>query len=121
LLIIGGISHSGDLEAVRAVLRAIRVTRPVDALLCTGPFGAVDPTDDAKWSAERANSDKAWHVRLARLAREEKAAFLDAQLLWGNYVRASGKPLDWFKRDPVHANARGEAVLGRFMTEYLAP
>ncbi|MCX8157921.1 MAG: hypothetical protein N3J91_16025 [Verrucomicrobiae bacterium] len=121
LLIIGGISHNQDLEAVRAVIREIRVTRPVDVLLCTGPFGAADPTDDAKWAAERADTPKAWHVRLAALAREEKAGFLDLQLLWGEYVRASGKPLDWYKRDPVHANARGEAVLGRFMTEYLTP
>jgi hypothetical protein len=90
-------------------------------LLCTGPFGDVDPTNTEQWAKERADDPNSWHVRLAALAREEKAAFLDVQLLWGDYTRASGKPVDWFKRDPIHANARGEAVLGRFMTAYLSP
>ena len=36
-------------------------------------------------------------------------------------VRASGKDLDWFKRDPVHANSRGEAVLGRILLAYFSP
>lgn len=120
LLIIGGISHNRDIDAVRAVIREIRKDGPVDVLLCTGPFGAVDPTDAAAWKRER-EDEKAWHVALAALAREEKAGFLDLQLLWGNYTQAAGKPVDWFKRDVVHANARGEAVLGRFMTEQLSP
>jgi lysophospholipase L1-like esterase len=30
-------------------------------------------------------------------------------------------PLDFFKRDPVHANAEGEAVLARILEQYFAP
>jgi hypothetical protein len=121
LLIVAGISHSNDIEGIRKVIRETRAVRPCDVLLCTGPFGDVDPTNTEQWAKERADDPNSWHVRLAALAREEKAAFLDVQLLWGDYTRASGKPVDWFKRDPIHANARGEAALGRFMTAYLSP
>jgi hypothetical protein len=121
LLIVAGISHGNDIEAIRKVVRETRAARPCDVLLCTGPFGGVDPTNAEQWTKERADDAKLWHVRLAALAREEKTAFFDMQLLWGDYTRGSGKPLDWFKRDPIHANARGEAVLGRIMTEHLSP
>jgi hypothetical protein len=123
LLIIAGISHSHDIEGIRKVLREVRAGRPCDVLLCTGPFGGVDPTNAEKWTKERTGDPNSWHIRLAALAREEKAAFLDVQLLWGDYTRASGKPVDWFKRDPIHANARGEgeAVLEYFMAKYLSP
>ena len=40
---------------------------------------------------------------------------------WGRYVRASGKDLNWFKRDEVHANERGEQVIGRILAAHLAP
>ena len=40
------------------------------------------------------------------------AAFLDMEAAWGRYIRQSGKDLDWFKRDPIHANERGEQILG---------
>ena len=121
LLIIGGISNRGDSEAVRQVIRQTRAAKACDVLLLTGPVGYVDPADDAQWSKERADSADAWHVRLAALAREEHAGFFDLQLAWGDYIRESGKPASWFKRDDVHANARGQAMLGQFMTEFLSP
>jgi hypothetical protein len=121
LLIIGGISHNNDLDAVRAVMHAVRDARECDVLLLSGPFGNADPTNAAAWAKVRENTPDAWHMRLAALARDEKAGFLDLQQLWGDYTRNCGRPLDWFKRDPVHANARGEAVLGHFLSVYLTP
>ena len=41
--------------------------------------------------------------------------------LWGKYIRESGKGVDWFKRDDVHANERGEQVLGALLAAYFAP
>ncbi|MBN2269809.1 MAG: hypothetical protein JXN61_04295 [Sedimentisphaerales bacterium] len=50
-----------------------------------------------------------------------KTAFLDMEAAWGRYIPESGKELDWFKRDPVHADERGEQILGRILAEYLSP
>ena len=121
LLIIVGMSHGGDLDAVRAVIRAVRVDRAVDVLLCTRPFVELDPNDDAQWTKVRANAPDAWPVQLAGLARETGAAFLDLQLSWGDAVRASGRPIDSFRRDAIHANACGEALLGQIVSDWLAP
>jgi hypothetical protein len=37
---------------------------------------------------------------------------------WAGYIRKSGKDLDSFKRDPIHANERGEQILGRILESY---
>ncbi len=58
---------------------------------------------------------------LRQRTREMKPGFLDMFGPWGKYVRESGRELAWFKRDPVHANGRGEQVLGRVLAEYLTP
>jgi len=39
---------------------------------------------------------------------------------WAGYIRKSGKDLDWFKRDPIHANERGEQILGRILESYFS-
>ena len=38
---------------------------------------------------------------------------------WGRYIRESGKDLNWFKRDSIHANIRGEQILGRILAAHL--
>ncbi len=43
------------------------------------------------------------------------------QLAWGEYLRHAGKPLEFFKRDAIHANAEGEAVLARILEAYFLP
>jgi hypothetical protein len=40
---------------------------------------------------------------------------------WGRTIRESGKDLDRFKRDPIHANIRGEQILGHILAAHLAP
>ncbi len=35
-----------------------------------------------------------------------------------NLIAASGKPLDWFKRDGAHNNDRGKQVIGRHLAAY---
>ena len=58
--------------------------------------------------------------RLEKLAGEVGAAFLDMETAWGKYVRDSGRELDSFKRDPVHANEQGEQILGHILANYLS-
>ena len=121
LLIIGGISHKDDTDSIRDVVRQVRKARKCDVLLMTGAFGPVDPRDDKQWRLEIDPRGADYRARLKRLADEEHAGFLDMSAWWGRYIRESGKDLDWFKRDPIHANIRGEQVLGHILAGHLAP
>ncbi|MHC4743635.1 MAG: SGNH/GDSL hydrolase family protein [Planctomycetota bacterium] len=122
LVIIGGISHRGDIEAIRDVIGQIRESAKSDVLLMTGAFGAVDPLKDEQWlKTSDPNHYSAYRQDLEKLSREMKAGFLDMEAVWGRYIRVSGKELDWFKRDPIHANERGEQILGRILAAHLSP
>jgi acetyl esterase/lipase len=121
LLIIGGISQREDIDSIRDVVRQVREGSPCDVLLMTGAFGATDPRDDKAWRFEIDPQGQDCRARLRRLAAEVKAGFLDMHAHWGKYVREAGKELDWWKRDPVHANERGEQILGRILLEHLSP
>ena len=121
LVMIGGISHREDADSVREVVRQIREGSQADILLMTGPFGFLDPRDDAQWTKVAEPSAGDYRRKLPEIAREFKAAYLDLQLAWGEYVRASGLPVDRFKRDAVHANAEGEQILGQILLRYFSP
>ena len=121
LLIIGGISHKDDVNSIREVIRGVRQARPCDILLMTGAFGTIDPRDDAQWRPEIDPKGTDYRARLKRLADEEKAGFLDMTGAWGRCIRASGQDPNWFKRDPIHANIRGEQILGHILEAHLAP
>jgi hypothetical protein len=121
LVIIGGISQRGDIDSIREVIRQIRAVSRTDILLMTGAFGNVDPRDDKQWRriTDREHYSE-YRKGLEQLAREMSAAFLDMEAAWAAYIRESGKDLDWFKRDPIHANERGEQILGRILESYLS-
>jgi len=119
LVMIGGISHRGDIDSIRDVIRRIRAESDADILLMTGAFGNVDPRDDNQWQriSDRAHFSE-YRKGLGLLARKTDAAFLDMEAAWAGYIRKSGKDLDFFKRDPIHANERGEQILGRILESY---
>ena len=122
LVIIGGISQRGDIDSIREVIRRIRAASKADILLMTGAFGTVDPRDDSQWKKiSNPGHYSDYRKGLEGLAREAGAAFLDMEAAWAKYVRRSGKDMDWFKRDPIHANERGEQILGHILANYLSP
>ena len=121
LLIIGGISQKDDTESIRDVIRQARLGTSCDVLLMTGAFGYTDPRDDKQWQSQFDLHGKDYRARLFQLSREMKTGFLDMFGAWGQYVRDSRKELVWFKRDAVHANERGEQILGHILATYLTP
>jgi hypothetical protein len=120
LLIIGGISQRDDIDAIREVIRQVRAAGLCDVLLMTGSFGGIDPRDDTKWQFD-ITDPRSYRGRLRGLADEQKCAFLDMFAHWGRYVRESGRDIKWFMRDPVHANVRGEQILGQILACFLSP
>jgi alpha-L-fucosidase len=121
LVIIGGISHRDDVESIRDVIRQIQAAAQPDILLMTGAFGSTDPLKDEPWQRISDPSRYGEYRKgLEKLAGEVGAAFLDMEAAWANYVRESGRQLDSFKRDPIHANAQGEQILGHILANYLS-
>jgi hypothetical protein len=122
LVIIGGISQRGDIDSIRDVVGQIRDGSDADILLMTGAFGRVDPLDGSQWKKISDPNDFSDYRRgLESLANEIDVAFLDMEAAWGRYIRQSGRDLEWFKRDAIHANERGEQILGHILAMYLSP
>ncbi len=120
LVIIGGISN-GAADNVRAVVEQIRARSQADILLMTGAFGErCDPTHGKDWRNEHPD-DIAYARQLAEVADDMHCGFLDLQAAWGEYVLAAGEPLDYWKRDAVHASAAGEQIMGHILIRYLTP
>jgi len=119
LVIIGGISNRGDIDSIRDVIRQIKAASDTDILLMTGAFGSVDPSDDDQWQRiSDPNRYSEYRKGLELLACSTNSAFLDMEAAWAGYIRGSGKDLDFFKRDPIHANERGEQILGHILESY---
>jgi hypothetical protein len=119
LVMIGGISHRGDIDSIRDVIHQIKASSDADILLMTGAFGNVDPRDDDQWQKiSDPEHFSEYRKGLEHLARSTNSAFLDMELAWARYIRNSSKELVSFKRDPIHANEQGEQILGRILESY---
>ena len=119
LVMIGGISHRDDVESIREVIRQIQAAAQPDILLMTGAFGSADPLAKGFLNENGVHSTP-YNKGLEKLAGEVGAAFLDMEAAWAKYIRESGRQLDSFKRDPVHANPQGEQILGHILANYLS-
>jgi lysophospholipase L1-like esterase len=119
---IGGISQRDDTESIREVIRQVRAARPqVEVMLMPPVFGTYDPRADKEWAYDADSQGDSYRSRLARLAAEEQAEFVNMTGPWGEYLRHSDKTRGWFMRDPVHANERGFQILGRILERYFGP
>jgi hypothetical protein len=121
LLIIGGISQKNDIKSIKKVIHQVRTTQPCDILLVTNVFGTTDPYNDKQWSFDIPSKPGNYRKGLLDLSMEAKIGFFDMNAYWGRYICMSGHPIDWFHRDEVHANIRGEQVIGHLMAGYLSP
>lgn len=125
LLIIGGISHREDLDAIRNVILAAKEATGCEVLLMSGPMGRDwrphDPADPAIGLDSVTYAGDPFNARLAALADETRVAFLDMNSVWHQYLGASGTSWQWFHCDTVHANDRGKQILARMLERFFAP
>ncbi len=119
LVMIGGLSPRGDLEAIREVMRQVRAGGQAEIVLMTGMFGRDrDPrTRPVSLPLEDAHSET-YRQALGRLAEEEQAAFLDLSAAWSEYLLGLDTPYAYFMRDAVHANERGRALAARLIADF---
>lgn len=122
LVLIGGISQRGNVEAIRDVVEQIREGLPeCEFLFTSGVFGSVDPRDDEAMAAAGHSGTGDYGRGLAALADELDAAYLDMTTPWMQYIRSSGVHPHLFYRDRVHANAKGEQILAKILMTWWVP
>jgi hypothetical protein len=127
LVIIAGISHGYDAEAIRRVIRQVRAEQGPEILVLTDAVAPEERMREGylkftKLPLGQAQENVAqFRARLERVVGEEKVALLDMRDAWNDFVRQSPPPLAWYMRDAIHANSRGKQVLGEILRRYLGP
>lgn len=112
ILTIGGVSHVGMTEAIRAIVAKTRAAcgADVDVLYIdvdVRELSAADRLERREWLAEM----ESWGER-------ERFAVFDLGSVFDDYVRQTGRPRSEFMRDAVHANDPGKYILGRMLAGY---
>jgi hypothetical protein len=122
LLIIGGISHKNDIDAIRKVIIMAKEQIGCEIILTTGPLGEDLRKYDTKNKLQnlpRQCIASRESVMLKQvLADELNVEFIDLATQWHNYLGNSQKPWQWFNRDNVHGNDRGKQIVGRLLDQY---
>lgn len=141
LIVIAGISHGNDPEAIRSVVRQIRAHSASEILVLNGvgaqhevlhenAFRYADmgqrqnpdnPAELRQRIAETVRANEAFPHRLRTMCDQEEVAFLDIRSAWDAYIQASWRPQAWFMRDSVHANRHGKQVAARLLYRHLTP
>jgi hypothetical protein len=122
LLVIGGISHKEDIDAIRRVIEMARKQIGCEVLLVSGPLDEDwRKHDDGRTEAElpvQTWTPDPFIGKQKALAAEMQIEFLDMATVWHDYLGASRKPFQWFHRDRVHGNDRGKQIAGRILEAY---
>jgi lysophospholipase L1-like esterase len=126
LVMIAGISHGFDVEAIRSVIRQIRQGSNCEVLVMSGAIAPREVYEPAfvrsKPAAAVALDDmEQFSTRMRRMCREERAEFFDIRKAWEDYMLRSYKPYDHFARDTIHGNSRGKQVVARILARYFEP
>jgi hypothetical protein len=122
LVIIGGASQKEDIDSITACIDQIRRALPeAEFMLTTYPFYYGDPRETAGWKSQACPDDPTWRGRLMKLAQELKCAYFDMEGAWGDYIRSTDKPIDYFRRDAIHGNERGRMAVAHMLADYFKP
>jgi hypothetical protein len=127
LVIIAGISHGYDPEAMRSVIRQIKRSSDCEFMVLTGVITPDETCKEGYFKTSTLTISRAlenfekFTVRMQRMTDEEHVEFLDLRSAWNEYVLRSPRPIEWFQRDPIHGNSRGKQIVGRILLRYFEP
>lgn len=119
LLIIGGISNKDDTESIRSVIRQVKEKQNPEIIIMSKAVGKEgDPRINPQWTYEIVEGT--YRDRMKKLAEQEKLEFFDIEKYWGEYIKDSNLPYEFFLRDPIHANEYGKLVLAYLLFYYFS-
>jgi len=125
LVMIAGISHGFDVEAMRSVIRQIWQGSRCEILVMSGAIAPREVYERiyvrSKTPAVAVDDMEQFPTRLRRMCREERTEFFDIRKAWEDYMLRSYKPYDHFARDSIHGNSRGKQVIARILGRYFEP
>ncbi|MEI8228144.1 MAG: family 16 glycoside hydrolase [Planctomycetota bacterium] len=125
LVIIAGISHGFDVEAIHSVIRQIRQGSNCEILVLSGAIAPREVYEPiyygSKLAAVALDDMEQFSTRMRRMCREERAEFFDIRRAWEDYMLRSYKPYDHFARDAIHGNSRGKQIVARILARYFEP
>lgn len=142
LLIIAGISHGSDADAIASVIDQVRAKSDCEVLALNGFVTPNDVIRERRYGfvyfmkirnespeairqkvSETLRRATAFRTELPAMCREKNVAFLDARQAWDHYMIRSGRvhTYDEVMRDSVHANRLGKQIAGRLLYRFLAP
>lgn len=121
LVLIGGISHQNDLDALTEVIDQIQAQSDCAILLLSG---AVGPTGDPRLWQDPPQGEipppTKWANQVRELADKKGVGFFDLEQAWGATIMNGPYPYEHYLRDHIHANTRGQIVLARIMEQFLS-
>lgn len=130
LVIIGGISHNFDPNAIGAVITQIQAGCKAEILVTTGAVAIRKlqeenfmggPRAPARYREKQKANIDAFPGRLQQICQDKNVEFWDSRTDWDKCVADIGKGEEWLMRDDTHANSRGWFVLARLFEAYLKP
>ncbi len=130
LVIIGGISHNFDPNAIGAVIAQIQAATKAEILVATGAVAlrklqeenySGGPNAPARYREKQKARIDAFPGRLQQICQEKNVEFWDTRADWDKCVAAIAKGDEWLMRDDTHANSRGWFVLSMMFEAYLKP
>jgi len=128
LVIIAGISHHNDADAILNVIRKTRLALPdVEFLVVNDAVHDAGLTVDParKQIAPPSTEDRRKEADFCRKIMEardtERFAFLNMWNERKNYFSSCGQPLESYYRDNIHYNDRGKQIIGRILASFFEP
>ena len=132
LLVIGGISNGFDVEAIRSVIQQVRRRISPEVLVLSDPAGVhgdprawplmmIEPGKKGEEMRKLLAAIGPYRMGLGEMATAENVEYFDMATIWDACIAHSGKPYEYYLRDPVHTNERGRQILARMLVAFFAP
>jgi len=125
LVVIGGISHHYNVDAIRDVIKLIGTQTKAETLVITGAVqGEMSRREHLLASGLSATAVatkvREFAERMRQLPATDKVAFFDLQRCWEEWLTTAGYPTSFLLRDATHANHLGKFAMAHIIASLLS-
>jgi len=121
LVIIAGVSHQRDTDAIRDVIRQIQESSKAEILFMTGPHDLFNTSTSGRRLsvAEQDEREVRFKEEVRLLADLPGVASFDFTPVWKEYIASMSVPETHIMRDNIHYNFDGKLLLATFLADLL--